>query len=131
MNSRGFTLIEIVIVILIMGIAALGLAAVIQQAMRDTHEPETMSTATALAVKEAECVMRVAYASVADEHRGSPQSYAGDFANYSWEVMVDNYDADGDGSISTDESNNYKQVEVRVHHSVIGYVSVVFLRTNY
>lgn len=131
MNRRGFTLVEIVIVIVVMGIAALGLTAGVQYVMYGTHKPEIISQATALAVNEAERVMGLSFAGVADEHRADPQAYTGDFVTYSWEVRVDSIDT-AQANLGSDAAMaNYKFVEVRVHHDIIDHISVEFLRTNY
>jgi prepilin-type N-terminal cleavage/methylation domain-containing protein len=119
MNKKGFTLIEIIMVILIMGISSLGLVAVMQQVLFNVHKPQVMQVATALAEKEAERVLNLEFASVVNEYFNAPAPYAGNFSAYSRQTRVTNAD-----------SNN-KIVEIRVHHVAVGYVWLAFLKTNY
>ena len=134
-NKEAFTIIEAIMVIIIMGVACAGLAAVIYQVLQDTHKPEAISSATALAEEESERVIRLGFGSVVDENRNTPQAYSGDFSNYSWEVRVDSIDTAQPNLVdllgSDTEMANYKVVEIRVHHSAIGYISIKFLKTNY
>lgn len=131
MKRKGFTIIELVIVLVVMAIASAGLAAVVVEVMQGSAKAEVISAATGLATGEAERVFRLPFANIADEHRGSPQSYSGDFSNYSWEVRADNIDT-AQPNLGTDTlMETYKAVEVRVHHSSIGYLQVRFLRANY
>ncbi len=131
MTKKGFTLIEIVAVIIVIGIASLGLVGVIHQVLIDVHRPHTLTTATALAEGEAERVMGLSFANVVDENRGSPASYSGNFSNYSWEVRVDSLDSAAPSLGSDADMSDYKVVEVRVHHAAVGHVSLTFLRTHY
>lgn len=131
MRQKGFTLIELIIVIVVMGVACAGLAAAISASIINTHKPEVLSTATALAEKEAERVIRLAFSSVADENRGAPQSYTGAFSNYSREVRVDSIDTSQPNLGSDPTMANYKIVEVRVHHGAINYVAIKFLKSNH
>jgi len=119
MHKKGFTLIEIIMVILIMGISSLGLVVVMQQVLFNVHKPQIMQVATALAEKEAERVLNLEFASVANEYFNAPASYTGNFSAYSRQTRVNNVD-----------SNN-KIVEIRVHHVAVGYVWLAFLKTNH
>lgn len=130
-SFRGFTLIELVLVIVVMAIASLGLAAVIQQALFDTHKPEVISTAAALAGQEAERLIRLPFTSIVDEHRDNPKNYTGNFQNYSWEVRVDSIDNAQPNLGSDPTMQDYKMVEVRVHHGAINYTFLKFLKTNH
>ena len=131
MSRKGFTLIEMVLVILIMAIVTGSLAVVIYQALQDTHKPEVLSTAMALATKELERIIRLDFSDVADENRGSPASYTGNLSSYSWEVRVDSIDDAAPDLGSDADMSDYKVVEVRIHHSVFGYLSNKLLKSNY
>jgi prepilin-type N-terminal cleavage/methylation domain-containing protein len=131
-NKKAFSLIELILVVVVLGIAVFGLITVAQEVMLETHKPEVISTATALAEKEAERVTRLSFAAVDDENRDSPQSYGGNFSTYSWEVRVDSIDDAAPNLGSDPDMDNYKVVEIRIHHDLLGgYISLVFLRTNY
>jgi len=118
-GKKGFSLIEIVLVILVIGISSLGLVTVIQQVLFDMHKPQVMSIATSLAEKEAERIIRIGFAEIVDENRDAPAAYPGNFSAYGRQVRVSNLDSDN------------KIVEIRVHHIAIGYVWLAFLKSNY
>lgn len=130
MKAGGFTLIELIIAMVIIGISTSGLVVVMQQVMVDRHKPEIMLTATSLAADQAERVIRLSFDNVADENRGSPVSFGGDFAAYNWEVRVDSTNTTYPGLGADPMMQDHKVVEVRVHHNTINYISITFLKTN-
>jgi prepilin-type N-terminal cleavage/methylation domain-containing protein len=134
MNKKinlGFTLTELVMVIVVTTIVAAGLASAVINTIIGIPRVETISTATALCAGEADRVRALPFASVADQNRDSPASFGGSFANYSWEVRVDSIDTAQPNLGSDPTMQNYKVVEVRVYNSLINYVSIKFLRTKY
>lgn len=125
---RGVTLIETMIAIVIIGIAFLGLVAVLTGAFTNATRDEVMSVAAMLATQEMERVLGLDFDDVANENRGSPESFGGDFSNYSWQVRMDAVPTD----IAVDPSkSDYKQVEVRVTNAIAGDVSLKTIVTNY
>ncbi len=116
MNKKGFTLIELVLVMVIMGISSLGLVVVMQQVVTNIHKPQVIATATALAEKEMERLMRLSFSSTIAE---AQQSYTGNFSAYTHTTTITSIDA------------NNKEVIVTVTHPVIGSLTMAFLRTNY
>ena len=124
------TLIEIIVLIAALGIACLGLGAALQQMFFSTTRITPISAATALAAGEAERISGLDFASVTDEHRGSPVSYAGGFSSYSWEVRVDSIDTAQSNLGSDPAMAHYKVVEIRIHHGAISYIPVTLLKTN-
>ena len=130
-SLTGFTLIEMVVVILVMGIAAVSLVFTMQQVLFNLARPEVISVSSALAVREAENIASAGFSSVSDQYRGAPQSYGGNFAAYDREIRVDSIDT-AEPSLGSDAAMaNYKVVEIRVHHPAINYVSIKLLKTNY
>ena len=119
MKKNGFTLVEIIMVIIILGIASLGLVSVMQQVLFSVHKPQVMQVATGLAEKEAERVLNLSFATVQNEYFNAPAAYGGNFSAYSRQTRVNSVD-----------SNN-KIVEIRVHHVAVGYIWLAFLKTNY
>lgn len=131
MSKKGFSLIELILVIIVMGLACAGLATAIQQAIFYTNRTEVMATATALAAQEAERVNALVFASVVDENRGSPLSYTGNLASYSREIRVDSIDTAQPNLGSDPLMQNYKVVEVRVYHNAVVSAALEFLKTNH
>lgn len=124
---RGFTLIETIISIVVIGIAFLGLLAMFTGVLTNAPRDEVMSIATMLARGEMERVIGLGFSNITDEHRDSPVSFGGNFNNYSWQVRVDTVPTD----IANDPSmNDYKQVEVMVSNAFIGSVSLKTIATN-
>ena len=116
MGKKGFSILELVIVIVVMGISSMGLVVVIQQVVRNIHKPLVIATATGLAEKEAERLLRLSFANTVAE---SSQNYGGNFSGYTHSTTVTNVD-----------SNN-KIVDVSIGHAAIGSLHLGFLRTNY
>ena len=129
--KNAFSIIEIVLVILVIGIAALGIVVPMQQVLYNVHKPQVITTATFLAASEAERVMSLDFVSIVDENRDSPQSYGGKFSTYSREARIDSIDTAQPNLGSDSAMDNYKVIEIRVHHPVINYISLKLLRVNY
>jgi len=129
--KNSFSLIEVILVILVIGIASLGIITAMQQVLYDIHKPQIIATATFLASAEAERIIGLDFASVDDENTPHPANYSGAYADYSWQVLVDDIDDAAPNLGSDTKMENYKVVEVSVYHDVIDHVSLTFLRTNY
>ena len=126
-TRNGFTLIETVICIVVIGIIALGLFATFTGVFTNAVRDEVMSIATSLAKGEIERVARLSFASVVDQNRGSSVSFGGNFTNYSWQIRVDAVSV----AIANDPGMaNYKQVESRVTNPIVGDVSLKTIVTN-
>lgn len=79
MRKKGFSLTEMILVIVVVGLSSLGITTVMRQSLVSIHKPLTMLTAVGLAEKEAERNLRLNFGSVVDEHRDAPQHYTGNF----------------------------------------------------
>ena len=124
---RGFTLIETVIGIAVIGIIAIGLLATFTGVFTNALRDEVMTIATGLAKGEMERVSRLSFASVVDQNRGAPVSFGGNFSNYSWQVRVDPVPV---GIENDPGMANYKQVEARVTNPIVGDISLKTIVTN-
>jgi prepilin-type N-terminal cleavage/methylation domain-containing protein len=124
---RGFTLIETVIGIAVIGIIAIGLLATFTGVFTNALRDEVMTIATGLAKGEMERVSRLGFASVVDQNRGAPVSFGGNFSNYSWQVRVDPVPA---GIENDPGMANYKQVEARVTNPIVGDIGLKTIVTN-
>ena len=124
---KGFTLIETVIGIVVIGIISLGLMATFTGVFKNAVRDEAVTVATSLAKGELERVTRLSYASIVDQNRNSPVSFGGNFANYSWQIRVDAVPV----AIANDATMvNYKQVESRVTNALLGDISLKTIVTN-
>lgn len=123
-NSKGFSLIELVIAILIVGISMLSLSLLFSQVMKTYAGPEVMQVATALTEQEMERVSALRYSDIANE---DPTVFPGNFSNYTWQVTVSAVPA----ALAIDPGmTDYKQVEVAVSNSIIGSVTLTTVVTN-
>jgi prepilin-type N-terminal cleavage/methylation domain-containing protein len=124
---RGFTLIETVIGIAVIGIIAIGLFATFTGVFTNAARDEVISIATSLAKGELERVTRLSFASIVDQNRGSPVSFGGNFTNYSWQIRVDAVPV----AIANDPGMaNYKQIESRVTNPIVGDIGLKTIVTN-
>jgi prepilin-type N-terminal cleavage/methylation domain-containing protein len=119
---KGFTLIETIISIVVIGVVFLGLLAVITGVFTHATRDEVMSVATMLAKGEMEKVTGEGFSVTSDSG-----TYSGNFSDYSWEVVVSAVPV----SIASDPGmNQYKQVETVVTNAMIGSVSLKTILTN-
>jgi prepilin-type N-terminal cleavage/methylation domain-containing protein len=124
----GFTLIETIIAIVVIGIMFFGLIAVFTGVFTSVTRDESVTISGMLARQEMERVVESGFANIVDEHRDSPSSFGGNFNNYLWQVRVDAVPV----SIANDTGMaDYKQIEVRVSNAIAGDVSLKTMVTNY
>ena len=116
MRKKGFSLLELVMVIVVISLSSVGLVAVMQQVVANIHKPKVIATATALAEEQMERVMMLSFAATSSQ---ASQNFTGNMSAYSYTVTVNSIDA------------NDKKVVVTVSHPVIGSLALAFLRTNY
>jgi prepilin-type N-terminal cleavage/methylation domain-containing protein len=105
-SSGGFTLVELVAVMVILGICLAPIGAMFYTIMAKYAQPEAVQVATALAEGQMERVTGLAFASVVNE---GPTAFA-DFPAYTYQVIVSTLAGQPDMS-------EYKQVQVRVVNS--------------
>lgn len=124
---RGFTLVETVIGIVVLGVIALGLFATFTGVFTNACRDEILTVSTSLAKGEMERVTRLSFASIVDQYRDSPVSFGGNFSDYSWQIRVDPVPA----AIASDPGMaDYKQVEARVTNAIAGDISLKTIVTN-
>jgi len=125
---KGFTLIETIIGIVVLGIIAIGLFATFTGVFTNAARDEALSVATNLAKGELERVMRLSFVNVLDQNRGTPAGFGGNFSNYSWQIRVDAVPV----AIANDAGMvEYKQVESRVTNPIAGDISLKTIITNH
>lgn len=120
MNKKGFTLIETVIGIVVIGIIALGLFSAFTGVFTNACRDEVLTVAVSLAKGEMERVAHLAFSAI----NSTPDTnFQGNFSNYSCQVIVSQVPFAPD-------TLQYKQVEVLVANSLVGDVSLKTIVTN-
>ena len=126
---RGFTLIETVIGIVVLGVITLGLFATFTGVFTSAVRDEVVTVATSLARGELERVERVARSSSLNfdslASSSSPVSFGGNFTNYSWQIIVVN-----GAPFYVTVPAQYKQVESRVTNPMVGTISLKTIFTK-
>ena len=127
MKKRGFSLIELIMIIVIAAIAIPGVILTFYEISRKSVYDEAMNAAVMLAEGELERAMQKTFTDTVDENSDSPVSFGGNFSGYSWQIRVDSVPA----NLAIDASmGQYKQVEARVTSNIIGDVSLKTVVTN-
>ena len=123
---RGFTLIETVIIIVLVGIFMTTIVVPFVEGVRETRRPEIVATAHFLAVEKLEELTTTAYALLSDEARAVVTG----FTDYEREVDVTYVDSD---LADTGSDQGYTRVTATVYHNDLpsAGISIVTLRTNY
>ena len=119
---KGFTLIETIISIMVIGIAFLSLLAAVTGVFTHATRDEVMSVAVMLAKGEMERVGCEGFSVSSDSG-----NYSGNFSDYSWEVTVSAVPT----AIAVDPGmSEYKNIEVTVTNPMIGSVNLETILTN-
>ncbi len=123
---RGFTLIETVIIIVLVGIFMSTIIMPFVEGVRETRRPEIVATAHFLAVEKLEELTTTAYALLSDETRAVVTG----FTDYDREVDVTYVDSD---LADTGSDQGYTKVTATVYHNDLpsAGISIVTLRTDY
>ena len=123
----GFSLVELVLVIVVAAIAIPALIMVFSEVSRKGVYDETITIATSLAQGKMEDTLKKDFANITDVNRGSPAAFASPYDSYSWQVRVDAVSTD----LAVDAGKaQYKQVQVVVTNSLAGDVTLTNIATN-
>ena len=114
-TKSGFTIVELVAVIVVLGICLAPIGAMFYTIMEKQAKPEAIQIATSLAEAQMERVTGLSYSDVVNE---GPTAITG-FPNYTYRVIVSTLAGQPDTS-------EYKQVEVRVVNSSIDVTVSLF-----
>jgi len=109
-KANGFTFIELIMVILIVGIAIIPLIQMYTTSLKGSADAELDTVALELAQEKMEETRQLSFGSVSS----SSGTFAAPFAAYSYQVTVGYVDQDFNTSGSPTE---YKKVEIKVTHS--------------
>lgn len=122
-NNTGFSLIELLAVILVLGVSLAPIGVMFYHVMAKYAQPETLQVAAALAEQEMERVTGLRFSHLNNE---TLTAFPAPFANYNYEVIVSAVPT----HLADDPSmQEYKQVELRVTHSLIDAVSLITIAT--
>ena len=128
LRSDGFTLIEISIFIVLLGIFMAGVMAPFLTSVRQSDQPEIVASAVFLAAERLEQLQTSSYSSIISD--ASPVTLTGNYSAFSRQVIVSLVDANMAASGS---DVGYKKVVVTVFNSRLpgSGISITSLFTNY
>ncbi len=126
-QPNGFTLIEVIIFIVLIGIIMAGIISPFLNSVVRSEKPEIVASAAFLAQERLEQLQTATYNSIANE---ASVALTGNYSAFSRQVTVTLLDANLNGSGS---DVGYKKVVVTVYHSQLpaAGISVTSLFTNY
>ena len=128
-NAAGFTLIEVVLIIVMVSIFMASIMLPFISSLRESDLPEVVSIAYFLAQEELETLTVIEYDSLDSQDTGGTARPVSGYADYTREVEVANVDEDFNPSAS---DVGYKQITVKVFHSKFpDGISVETLRTDF
>jgi prepilin-type N-terminal cleavage/methylation domain-containing protein len=125
-NNKGFTLIETVLVMIVMGITMTPFSILVINVMQQNIRSQAWSTAVSLAEGEMERVCSLPFSKVVNE---SAVAFAAPFSAYSHQVAVNNVTS---SALNTPVAGatNYKNVKISVNNSISGNVTLTTLVTS-
>lgn len=124
-NSKGFTLIEAVISIVVLSIAIGALITVFTNVVKFSVAPEVLNVSDQLAERELDRVTGLRYSEITSH---ASTAFGGNFPNYSYQVVVSAVPA----AIANDPTMaQYKQVQVIVTHTINGSITLSTIVTNH
>ncbi|MBU4148944.1 MAG: type II secretion system GspH family protein [Candidatus Omnitrophica bacterium] len=128
-NNKGFSLLELVLSIVIIGLCIIPIALSHQQAAAGSIQTKVLTVATALAEEKMEEAINAGFSGVSNT---SLTSFSSPFTDYSYQVTVHYVDAlDLDTSIDP-ATSDYKNIEVQVSHGILDQsVAVKSLLVDY
>ena len=122
-SKSGFTLIELIMVILILGICFLPIAVLFQNVSIKFAQSEIIQVATSLAEAKMQEISSLRFSSVVNS---GPTAFSGDFNKYSYQVRLDTAIVDS----TPYPIDRYKKVDVDVYHKFIGGVRLTSIITK-
>jgi len=127
MKKPGFSLIEMVIAIVIIGIAFYALISVFITVAPRNVNVEDITKATHLAFEKIEETTVKPFTSVASV---SATSLTGDFSQFQYQIIM-NYVTPDEPDVLSSGATSYKRVKVRTWGGLSGVVELVTLVTTY
>jgi len=124
--QQGFTLIELVIVIVVVGICFISVMSLFTESLHKNVTNEIITVATSLAEGKMEEVISDGFSGISNDSG----SFSSPFSDYSYQVNwyyvnPDNLD------VSVEGPTDYKNVKVIVSHNLIGDITLTTLLSDY
>ena len=124
-RSRGFTLIELAMAIVIIAIAIAPLSVILGNIISKTVLPEVLNVSNYLAEQELERISTLRFSQINSQ---AQTSYAGNFSRYSYQITVTAVPA----ALANDPlMQQYKQVSITIQNFYLSAVTVTTLVSNY
>ncbi|MBI5699931.1 type II secretion system protein [Candidatus Saganbacteria bacterium] len=127
MRKTGFSLVELIIAVVVIGIAFYALISVFITVAPRNVNVEDITKATHLAFEKMEETTVKPFTSVASV---SATSFTGDFSNFQYQVIM-NYVTSSEPDVLAPGATSYKRVKVRTWGGLSGTVELVTLVTTY
>lgn len=125
-RARGFSLIETMLAVLIIGICVTPISILIINVMSQNIHTQALATAASLAEARLEDVLSMRFSAV---NNTTPAVFTQPFGAYSWRVVSDYVDA-GNLNSPVAGPTDYKRVQVIVNSSIAGEAGLVTLITR-
>lgn len=125
-EQTGFTLIELIIVIVVVGICFISIMSLFAEGLNKNITNEIRTVATSLAEGKMEEVLQNSFASITNESG----SFDVPFSDYSYQVSW-NYVESTDLDTPVEGPTEYKNVRVSVSHNLIEDVVLTTLISDY
>ena len=115
-TNKGFSLLELVLAIVIIGLCAIPIALSHQQAAAGSIQTKVLTIATALAEEKMEVAINDGFSGVSDV---ASTAFNSPFDDYSYQVTVHYVDSSDLDTPIDPTASDYKNIEVQVSHSIL------------
>lgn len=125
-SATGFTLIEVVLVILVLAICLTPLCILVVNVVQKNALSQAQATGAALAEAQMERVTSLRFSAV---NNVAETPFSSPFSAYSYEVISDYVNAD-DLNTAVAGPTDYKRVQVKITNNIIGSLTLTSLAAN-
>lgn len=126
-SKKGFTLIEVILVMVILAISLPPLCILIVNVVRKNVLTQVQATATALAEGEMEKVTNMRFSGIATT---AQTAFSAPFTAYNYTITVDYVNASDLNTPVVPGPTNYKRVQVMVNNAISGNLTLTTLIAN-
>lgn len=125
-NNKAFSLIEIIMVIVILGITLTPFSILVVNVVQSNTRIQVTNTSVALAEGELERINNLHFSDIASV---GPTAFSGPFNQYTFQIISDFVNFDALNTVVAGPTN-YKRVRVIVNNSIFGTVELTSVITN-